>query len=169
LFTLRAGLNLPTTSSVPRTTQPQTESEHPPETQQEEPQPSQDVEMAEENGNENQEEESQDVEMAEEDESAEQEGEPVEEGERPEDAEEENLPNTTAMTVDDDPAYDMSELPAYTDDQIREFHRPQIQVQLKKFEKRKAQFKIKLNLTLIDEYAEKVGSFRYSITLIFLV
>lgn len=74
-----------------------------------------------------------------------------------------DLPNTTALTtpngdITHNPIYDQGTLPIFTAEEIQEFSRDQIRKQLESHEKLKAKFKIKLNLQLLDDYAEKVNA-----------
>lgn len=84
----------------------------------------------------------------------------------------EDLPNTTVLTTPDgdvthNPVYDMGTLPEFTDEEIRALNRAHLRKQLEGHEKLKSKFKIKMNLSLLDDYAEKVGLFaRFSQILI---
>jgi hypothetical protein len=77
--------------------------------------------------------------------------------------EQENLPtNTTIMSIPDtdithNPAYDRGTLPTLTVEEIQQLDRDMLVQNLDKYQKRKEKSKDKMNLDLIEQYAEKVN------------
>jgi hypothetical protein len=73
----------------------------------------------------------------------------------------ENLPNTTILStaegdVTHNPVYDMGILPTFTANDVQSLNRDVLLKQLSAHEKLKSKFKITMNLSLLDDYAEKV-------------